>query len=67
MPEDPEKNRINIPLKTLYKDFEKLDKNKRIYIFCGSGNRATTAASYLKVRGYEVVVITGGATMYRNL
>ena len=65
--EDPEKNRINIPLKTLYKDFDKLDKNKRIYIFCGSGNRATTAASYLKLKGYEVIVITGGASMYRNL
>jgi hydroxyacylglutathione hydrolase len=67
--EDPVENKVNIPLKSLYESLEKLDtdKHKTIYVLCGSGNRATTAAAYLKVRGYEAVVITGGAEMYRNI
>ena len=64
---DPDKNKVSIPLKSLYENLDKLDKNKKIYILCGSGNRSTTAAAYLRVRGYDVVVITGGADMYRNL
>lgn len=63
---DPDMNKVSIPLKSLYENLDKLDKEKTLYILCGSGNRATTAASYLKVRGYNVVVITGGADMYRN-
>lgn len=65
---DPDENKVNIPLKSLYESLEKLNMNKEksIYILCGSGNRSTTAASYLKVRGYDLIVITGGAEMYRN-
>lgn len=64
---DPEENRVNIPLKSLYESMDKLNKDKVIYVLCGSGNRAATAASYLKVQGYESVVITGGIRMYRNI
>lgn len=64
---DPEHNRINIPLKSLYENLDKLDKSKTIYVLCGSGNRATTAAGYLQVRGFDAVVITGGVGMYRTL
>jgi len=64
--EDPDKNKESIPLKSLYQNLDQLNKEKKIYILCGSGNRATTAAAYLNVRGYDVVVITGGAEMYRN-
>lgn len=64
---DPDENRVNIPLKSLYKNIDKLNKEKLIYVLCGSGNRATTAASYLKVQGYDPVVITGGIRMYRNI
>ncbi len=63
---DPDKNKVSIPLKSLYESLHKLDKNKKLYILCGSGNRATTAASYLVRLGYDVVVITGGIEMYRN-
>ncbi len=63
---DPDENKVNIPLKSLYESLDKLDKNKTIFVLCGSGNRATTAAAFLKVRGYDVAVITGGAEMYRN-
>ena len=48
-------------------NLDKLDKDKTLYVLCGSGNRATTAAAYLKVKGYDVIVITGGAEMYRNI
>ncbi|MDP3386675.1 MAG: rhodanese-like domain-containing protein [Eubacteriales bacterium] len=64
---DPDKNKVSIPLKSLYESLDKLDKDKTFYVLCGSGNRATTAAAYLSVKGYDVVVITGGADMYRNL
>ncbi len=63
---DPEKNLIHIPLKILYKSLDKLDKKKTIYVLCSSGNRATTASSYLDGKGYHAIVITGGAEMYRN-
>ncbi len=68
-PKDPDENKVIIPLKSLYENLDKLemDKHKTIYVLCGSGNRATTAAAYLKVKGYDVVVITGGADMYRNI
>ncbi|HAS74001.1 MAG TPA: hydroxyacylglutathione hydrolase [Clostridiales bacterium UBA8960] len=68
-PQDPDENKVSIPLKSLYQSLEKLkmDQHKTIYVLCGSGNRATTAASYLNAKGYKVIVITGGAEMYRNL
>lgn len=64
---DLSENRLNIPLKSLYENLYKLDSNKTIYVLCGSGNRATTAASYLKLKGFHAVVITGGIRMYRNI
>ncbi|MBV1757675.1 MAG: MBL fold metallo-hydrolase [Dethiosulfatibacter sp.] len=64
---DPDKNKVSIPLKSLYDNIDKLNKDKTLYILCGSGNRSTTAAAYLKMRGYDVIVITGGTDMYRNL
>jgi rhodanese-related sulfurtransferase len=64
---DPDKNKMHIPLKVLYKSMDKLDKKKTIYVLCSSGNRATTASAYLVGKGYHAVVITGGAGMYRNI
>jgi hydroxyacylglutathione hydrolase len=64
---DPDENKVSIPLKSLYENLDKLDKDNTYYVLCGSGNRATTAAAYLSVKGYDVVVITGGVDMYRNL
>jgi hydroxyacylglutathione hydrolase len=67
-PSDPDENKVSIPLKSLYESIDKIHhENKTYYILCGSGNRATTAAAYLKMKGYDVVVITGGAEMYRNI
>lgn len=56
----PEKNLVNIPLEMLGQVHDKLDKNTPIYTLCGSGGRATTAASYLERLGYNTTVIDGG-------
>jgi len=65
--EDPYKNRINIPLQHLYKDYEKLPKDQPIYILCGSGDRSATAASFLKNKGYDGRVISGGLLTLKPL
>lgn len=63
----PEENLVNIPLKDLSENVESLDKEKRIYTLCGSGNRGTSAASYLASKGYEPVVIEGGMKNFEEL
>lgn len=56
----PEDYLINIPLENLTRHYQTLDKSQTIYTLCGSGNRATTAASYLANKGFHPVVIEGG-------
>ena len=56
----PEANLVNIPLENLSSDYSTLDADRTIYTLCGSGNRATTAASFLIDKGYKVTVVEGG-------
>lgn len=56
----PEKNLVNIPLEDLTDQFSQLNSKKTVYTLCGSGGRATAAASYLKNQGYQTTVIEGG-------
>lgn len=56
----PEKNLVNIPFENLVNDYQSLDKGKKNYTLCGSGNRSTAAASYLVGKGFKPVVIEGG-------
>lgn len=56
----PEKNLINLPIEELAKDYTKLEEKQTIYTLCGSGGRATTAASFLSEKGYQPIVIEGG-------
>lgn len=65
--DDPSENRINIPIQILYDSLDRLDKEKTIYILCGSGEKATVATSYLYNRGYKSIVLTGGARMLKSL
>ena len=44
----------NFPLQSLTKDFKKLPRNKKIILYCRSGNRSSTAAKFLKQQGYEI-------------
>ncbi|XJS11796.1 rhodanese-like domain-containing protein [Aerococcaceae bacterium WGS1372] len=56
----PEVSLVNIPLENLHNDYSILDAKSKIYTLCGSGNRATTATSFLIDKGYDVKVIDGG-------
>lgn len=60
VPDWIEDKTVVIPLQELYKRYEELDKDREIYILCASGNRSTTAASFLENHGYKSVVILGG-------
>lgn len=56
----PEKNLVNIPFEELATTYKTLDKSKKIYTLCGSGNRGTAAASFLLDKGFTPIVIVGG-------
>ena len=58
----PTKNLVAISLNDLADEYDKLDHEKEIYTLCGSGNSATTAASFLNKQGRKATVIEGGAT-----
>lgn len=53
-------NRVHIPLQLLAERIDELDKDKHYYTLCGSGVRATIAASILEGAGIESSVILGG-------
>lgn len=56
----PEKNLTSIPLSDLPDNYSSLDNSQIIYTLCGSGNSATSAASFLTDKGYKAVVVEGG-------
>lgn len=45
----------------LFSNYSELDRNVRYTCFCGSGMRATVAASYLKARGFTNVEVFEGS------
>jgi rhodanese-related sulfurtransferase len=49
-----------IPLNELEERHGELDKDKKIIVYCASGNRSQIACDYLAVRGYACVNMTGG-------
>lgn len=51
-----------IPLPTFVTDYDKVDKDVDVYIFCGGGGRALLGMSYLKRSGYtnKLIVMRGG-------
>lgn len=53
---------ILVPLGTIETEFEKevLDKNKKIVIYCRSGNRSKTAYKIIKDLGYTDIYDLGG-------
>ena len=46
-------------------DLPTKDKAKKIYLYCASGGRASTAAQYLKGRGYTVENL-GGLSSWKS-
>ncbi|KAF2340880.1 HesA/MoeB/ThiF family protein [Flavobacterium tistrianum] len=62
------KNQIQIPLMNLEKEIEKLDKNKKIYVFCQYGIRSKIAFELLqKHRFKNIKSIAGGALAMKNV
>lgn len=57
----PDKNLVKLAIKDLADTYTQLDPNKTIYTLCGSGNSATTAASFLAEKGWQTAIIEGGA------
>ena len=58
---------VNIPLGSLRDKLEKLEKSKKIIVFCAVGVRAYNAARILMQHGFEnVKVYPGGARFYKS-
>ncbi|SDM02716.1 MBL fold metallo-hydrolase [Halarsenatibacter silvermanii] len=58
---------INIHITQLPDHYEEIPENVKVYVFCGSGLRAMTAASLLKREGFENIGVTlGGLTGWRS-
>lgn len=63
----PEKQLQNIALEELASNYETLKTGQTVYTLCGSGNRATAAASFLSAKGYQPVIIEGGMKAVQEL
>ncbi len=49
-----------------YKEFEKFDRSKPLYLYCRSGNRSNKAAHKLAARGFEKVYdLKGGILRWK--
>ena len=55
---------INLPLDTLRKNLDKLDKNKEIVITCAVGIRGYNACRILDAYGFKVYNLSGGVLTY---
>jgi rhodanese-related sulfurtransferase len=53
-------NALHIPLDNLANNLNKLPKDKKILIYCRSGNRSIEASRILKKHGYTPIDIKGG-------
>jgi rhodanese-related sulfurtransferase len=59
---------INIPLQTLDKRMDELEKykDKKIAVICRTGHRSKIASGMLAKNGYNVENVQGGMTEYRK-
>lgn len=57
---------ILIPLGTLGKNIDKLDKSKKIMVYCHSGMRSVAAARMLSSLGFKVLNIKGGVLNWKS-
>ena len=55
---------INLPLDTLRKNLDKIDKNKEIVITCAVGIRGYNACRILDAYGFKVYNLSGGVLTY---
>lgn len=52
---NPANGSINIPIDQLESNFDKLDKSKKILVFCEAGGRASRAKKILQENGFKDV------------
>ncbi len=57
---------ILIPLGTLSQNIDKLDKSKKIMVYCHSGMRSVAAARMLSSLGFKVLNIKGGILNWKS-
>lgn len=58
---------INIPVDTLRKKLDKLDRSKPVYIYCQIGLRGYVAARILVQNGFSVKNLSGGYRLYNTI
>lgn len=56
----------NIPVDELKARSSEIDPDKRIYLYCRSGNRSATAAGILKEAGFTDVIDYGGISNWKG-
>jgi len=54
------KNSILVPLDSLEENLDKIPKDKKIIVYCRSGNRSINASRVLKKHGYTPIDVKGG-------
>ncbi len=62
------KNSILIPVQLLEQNLDKLEKykNRKIFIYCRSGNRSITASRILSDAGFKTYNIQGGINKWKE-
>jgi rhodanese-related sulfurtransferase len=55
-----------IPVQKLSENLSKLDKKKKIIVYCHSGMRSIAASRILVKNGFTPLNITGGITAWKN-
>jgi len=58
---------IHIPMNHIPEQLEKLDKNKKIVVYCKSGVRSDKVCQYLQLNGFDNVYnLLGGIQAWEN-
>lgn len=58
----------SFPLEAIYDDFDSLDKNEILYLYCVGGYRSMIASSILQAKGFEQIInIQGGFNALKEL
>ncbi len=58
---------VNIPLNILRMEMNKLDRNTRYVLFCGTGGRSSTAAFLMTEKGFDAYFLKGGLVEHPEL
>lgn len=58
-------NSLLIPLSFLGQNLQRLDKSKKILVYCDTGNRSREAVHMLSNNGYEAINLNGGITKWK--